>query len=288
MPRLIVNGDDLGMTPGVNAGILRAHHEGIVTSSTVMVNMADAEAGINAAVQEAPKLALGVHINLCEGRPVLPPEAVPSLVDANGNFFPPDELLQIAMQFDGDELYAEIKAQVEHFVALAGTPPTHLDTHYHVAYLHPLALAATLRIAHEYGGLPLREFRPVGNEDQMLDDLITFMPEVERGLFAQLLPMLRSVIEVAPAPPNMPTRFETGFSRDNTALGDLLNILVTLPNDGTVTELLCHPGQAPDPAHPNITARQQELNVLTHPTTLEVIERYNIELISYADLQAEG
>ncbi len=287
MPRLIVNGDDLGFTPGVNVGILKAHHEGIVTSSTVMVNMPHAEAGIHAALEQAPELALGLHINLCAGRPVLDPAEVPSLVDAAGNFFPPEELLQIAMQFDGDELYAEIAAQIDRFHELAGRLPTHLDCHYHVAYLHPLALEATLRLAHEHGNLPLRRFHPYGDEAKMLDDLASFMPDIDRGFFAQLLPMLRQVIDNAPTPPNMPANFESGFGREHTALGDMLNILVTLPDD-TVTELLCHPGQAPDPTHPRIEARQQELDILTHPTTLEVVERYDIQLITYADLQTEG
>lgn len=287
MPRLIVNGDDLGFTPGVNTGIFKAHHEGIVTSSTVMINMPYAEAAIKTAQREAPHLGLGLHINLCEGRPVLAAEDVPSLVNADGLFYSPEELMQIAMQFDGNELHAEIAAQIERFISLVGQLPTHMDTHYHIAYLHPLALQATLKLAHQYENLPLRRFHPFDDEDKMLDDLQDFMPDIDRSFFAMLLPMLRDVMEQSPIAPNMPTRFEVGFGRNHTALGDLLNILVTLPED-TVTELLCHPGQAPDPIHPNIASRQQELDVLTHPTTLEVIERYNIDLINYAQLQAEG
>ena len=42
--RLIVNADDYGKTAGVIRGIIRAHREGIVTSTTVMMNMAQVEA----------------------------------------------------------------------------------------------------------------------------------------------------------------------------------------------------------------------------------------------------
>ena len=35
--RLVVNADDLGLTAGVNDGILRAHEHGIVTSASLLV-----------------------------------------------------------------------------------------------------------------------------------------------------------------------------------------------------------------------------------------------------------
>jgi chitin disaccharide deacetylase len=36
--RLIVNGDDFGISPGVNAGLVRAHREGILSSASLMVD----------------------------------------------------------------------------------------------------------------------------------------------------------------------------------------------------------------------------------------------------------
>jgi len=38
MRRLIINADDFGLSPGVSRGILRAYREGILTSTTFMVN----------------------------------------------------------------------------------------------------------------------------------------------------------------------------------------------------------------------------------------------------------
>ena len=37
-PLLIVNADDFGITAGVSAGILAAHNDGIVTSTSVLAN----------------------------------------------------------------------------------------------------------------------------------------------------------------------------------------------------------------------------------------------------------
>lgn len=286
MPQLVVNGDDLGFSPGVNRGVLKGHQDGIVTSTTVMMNMPFAEQGLTDALTHAPHLGIGVHVNLCEGRPVCDPERVSTLVDDDGYFFPPDELMQAAMQFAADELHAEIAAQIERFVQISGQNPTHLDAHYHVSYLHPFALEAKLALAREYGNLPLRNFNPFGDDTLLIKQLSVALPGVDSTIIRQILPMLRDVFASAPTPPHMPTVFETGFWGDHTALGDLLNILVTLPQ-ATPVELLCHPGIGPDPHHPKIERREHELTQLTHATTMEVIERYNIELIHYGHLGAK-
>jgi predicted glycoside hydrolase/deacetylase ChbG (UPF0249 family) len=83
---LIVNADDLGIFPGVNRGILEAHLNGIITSTTAMINLPDAEEGIRMVQREAPRLGMGLHFNLSFGAPVTPPEQVPSLIKANGRF----------------------------------------------------------------------------------------------------------------------------------------------------------------------------------------------------------
>lgn len=36
--KLIVNGDDFGLSPGVNRGIIESYLNGILTSTTLMVN----------------------------------------------------------------------------------------------------------------------------------------------------------------------------------------------------------------------------------------------------------
>ena len=75
--RLIVNADDFGRTHQVSDGILSAHCDGIVTSTTVMMSMPGAARDLTRALAEAPKLGLGVHLVFTAGRPLLPPEWVP-------------------------------------------------------------------------------------------------------------------------------------------------------------------------------------------------------------------
>ena len=52
-----------------------------------------------------------------------------------------------------------LAAQLERFMELAGKLPSHMDAHYHVAFMHPAALEATLALAQEHQ-LPLRNAFP--------------------------------------------------------------------------------------------------------------------------------
>ena len=83
--KLIINADDYGRAPGVSRGILQAHREGIVTSTTVMINQPDVEPQLTQALA-CPELGIGLHLVFSAWRPVLPPELIPSLVDPGGSF----------------------------------------------------------------------------------------------------------------------------------------------------------------------------------------------------------
>src|SRR3954471_5701556 len=79
--RLIINADDLGYDPAVTDGILRAMTEGVVTSTTLMVNTPNAA---EAATRARP-LAVGLHLNLARWKPLS--SAIPvSLLGRAGDF----------------------------------------------------------------------------------------------------------------------------------------------------------------------------------------------------------
>ncbi len=108
MKRLIVNADDFGRSAGVDRGIMRAHREGIVTSTTFMANAPGAE--IAAALARAtPTLDVGVHLVLSYARPLTDPARIPSLVRADGTFGRPSQLL--TRDLDRDEALIEYRAQ---------------------------------------------------------------------------------------------------------------------------------------------------------------------------------
>ena len=83
MKQLIVNADDFGLTLGVSKGIVDAHKEGIVSSTTLMANGAAFGTAVSIS-RRTPGLGIGVHLNLTTGKPVSPARSIPTLVDRDG------------------------------------------------------------------------------------------------------------------------------------------------------------------------------------------------------------
>jgi predicted glycoside hydrolase/deacetylase ChbG (UPF0249 family) len=148
---LIVNADDFGLGPGINAGIARAAAEGILTSVSLMAN-GPALADALAMLPSWPHVSPGVHLALVGGRPVCRPEEVPSLVDRTGRF--PAGYRELVQRFlrggiRSADVYREWSAQVR-LLRERGVLLTHLDSHQHLHVL-PGLLPAALRVARESG-----------------------------------------------------------------------------------------------------------------------------------------
>jgi predicted glycoside hydrolase/deacetylase ChbG (UPF0249 family) len=117
---LIINADDLGLAPGVNQAVIDLHQAGVVSSTSLMVNMP----GFNDAVKRvrhAPTLGVGLHFNLSEGFPIAPANWIPSLVDHKGEF-------SNSLGWDESDVMTELKAQMQRLQS-AGINPTHIDSH---------------------------------------------------------------------------------------------------------------------------------------------------------------
>jgi len=135
---LVVNADDLGLTDGVNAGILHAARHGIVTSASLMVRAPAAEAAARA-VRALPGLSVGLHLDLAEW-------------EHDGEQWRP--LYEVVDNGDAEAVAGELGRQLDRFEALVGRPPSHLDSHQHVHTsepVHGLVLAAGGRL-----GVPVR------------------------------------------------------------------------------------------------------------------------------------
>ena len=139
---LIVNADDLGMGPEVDAGILRAHDEGIVTSASLMVHGSSVAEGTRGALQR-PRLGLGLHVDLGEWALRAGTwHRVRGTVDLD----------------DLEAVCAEVEAQVARFRRLTGRDPDHLDSHQHVHRDEPVRTA--MRAIAAWLGVPLRHEGP--------------------------------------------------------------------------------------------------------------------------------
>jgi len=141
--RLIINADDLGYDPAVNEGIVLAMRGGVVTSATLMVNLAHSEHG--AAL--ARGLPVGLHLNLSRGSPVS--ERFPASLLRAGAF---DET--VGGSLSPEVVAEEAEAQLARAEDLLGGPATHVDVHRHL-HRFPAVLEGLSRVAGRRG-LPVR------------------------------------------------------------------------------------------------------------------------------------
>ncbi|HXV27697.1 MAG TPA: ChbG/HpnK family deacetylase [bacterium] len=148
---LIVNADDCNLTPGVTRAILKCHDEGIVSSTTWMVNLPFTPDTVRSVLKRRG-LGVGIHLNVTLGMPVSSPQKVRSLIDSEGRFSKLQK--QLGKLPEKRDLVIEYASQVEKFKKIFGRYPTHLDTH-HQVHDHPLFFHALIQVAIRYG-LPIR------------------------------------------------------------------------------------------------------------------------------------
>ncbi|PKM80309.1 MAG: chitooligosaccharide deacetylase, partial [Firmicutes bacterium HGW-Firmicutes-13] len=148
--KLIVNADDLGYSPGINRGIIYGFREGIITSTTLMINQKYSGEGIKLA-KTHPGLGTGIHINLTKEKPVSGADRVPSLLDRSENFWDVDNFYR--KHIAEEEVQAEAAAQIQKAVD-SGLNLTHIDAHHHLQF-HPVVIKVLIQMAKKYK-LPLR------------------------------------------------------------------------------------------------------------------------------------
>ena len=149
--RVIVTADDFGASIAVNDAVEIAHRDGVLSAASLMVT-GDAAANAVERARTMPALGVGLHLVLVEGRPALPPECIPDLVDANGLFG--SDMVRTAFRIAlkpaaRRQLRAEIVAQFDAFAA-TGLTLDHVNAHKHF-HLHPMIAAAVLEIGSRYG-----------------------------------------------------------------------------------------------------------------------------------------
>lgn len=270
--RLIVNADDYGRTPSVSRGICDAHLNGLVTTTTVMINLPGALEDVRRGIECAPNLAFGVHLNLTYGKPLTPPDRVPTLIDANGWFHGKHQMFSNPEILDLDEVKMECKAQIERFFQ-AETELDHLDSHHHfgIASSEIWILIAELAVEYDCG---VRTSFP---NDIREEDLAELYPADMIG-FSKT--QEKDQLETLSIP--HPDYFYASFFGKYAVLDHLIKLLEKLPNG--VSEIMCHPGYSDDSLEQTSgynRIREQELAALTDQSALSTIAAGNIELHTY-------
>jgi hopanoid biosynthesis associated protein HpnK len=287
MKELILNADDFGMTRGVNEGIIRAHREGVLTSTTLMACGAAFEDAVERA-KANPGLAVGCHLVLVGGLAIAPREEISSLVDQAGRL--PETLsVFVARVSSGrvrtEEIEREMRAQMEKIRA-AGIEPTHLDTHKHT-HAHPIVMEALGRVARTTGITRVR--KPIENLRDSWETSRSNGP----GLSKQLL-AAAAVRAVAPRFNAVSRKY--GLHSPDYFLGlattgqlgpAMLRRMIESLAEGQ-TEIMLHPGVCDAELRKSGSRLQQqretELEGLLDAGVRSAIEERGIRLISYREV----
>jgi predicted glycoside hydrolase/deacetylase ChbG (UPF0249 family) len=269
---LVVNADDYGLTPGVCRGIIDAHRDGIVTSTSVLT---PAPAfGAHARTLRESGLAAGLH--LCavgEDPPLLSAREVPTLVDRNGRFaLTWKQFVRRAVrgQIDAADLAREFEAQ-HAAVVESGIRPTHVDSHQNL-HLWPSVSAVVIDLAVRHQIPVLRVTRT-----QALSPLSTGV----RFLGARAARRARRAGLVVP---DAAVGLDTAGAVDEVTLRAMIE---RLGKSRGHADLTVHPGEDPDPDRDRYAwgySWPGELQALTSRGLREHVKSNGLSLGSFADL----
>ncbi len=255
MKTLIINADDFGFTRDVNAGIVHAHREGVLTSTTLMANGGAFDDAVRLA-HETPSLDVGCHLVLIQGRALTTGQAFPET--------PRDVLM--GMLRGGFDVSAEFRAQIQKLID-AGVQVTHLDSHKHT-HIMPSVFRTVVRLAQEfqipYVRLPFDRTAPyLGRLCSVLD------PRYRK--FA----MRRNV--------RMTDHF-LGYRLTGTLNEETLQTALSGLQKGT-TEFMCHPGFLDSELQAASTrlkdSRVRELEALVSPRIRRFIDEAGVRLATF-------
>ena len=269
--RLIVNADDFGRSHPINQAIISAHQDGILTTTSLMVNGDAFEEAVELAKQN-PKMGVGLHLTLVCGTSALSPGQIPGLVDPNQDFSDNPALAGIQYFFLPHlkkHLLKEIDAQFNKF-SKTGLKMDHVNGHLNI-HLHPTIFKILIQHADRWG---IHHFRLTQEPFKM-----NLRMSQGRGLYrlshaaifrclsSWAKPQLqkRSILFTS----NVFGLLQTGFVDESY----LMKLIPALPKGDS--ELYCHPCM--------LQARH-ELDALLSSKAKQLIKQLEIQLVRYQDL----
>jgi len=265
---LIIHADDLAVAHSEDAASFDALDNHAATSASIMVPCPWLTE-VAAYAKAHPDADLGLHLTLTaewktdRWGPIESKDKVPSLLDPDGYLWP--EVAPAIQHIKADEAEREIRAQVEHAIAM-GIHPTHLDSHMGTLFSRPDLIAAYIKVAHDYRLPFLAMLTP--NAPASLKSLLN-----ENDL------LLDSVVI---ADPSVQTTHWKDFYLDaikNLKPG-LTEIIVHLAHDDAES-------QAVMVDHPDYGAawRQRDYDAITSPELKKAIQDNHVILVQWKDLK---
>jgi len=253
---LVIRTDDGGMSHSANMAIEKLIDTGLPVSVSVMFptpwHLETVEM-----LKRHPNVAVGVHLTLnsewknYRWGPVLGRTAVPSLVDADGYFFPSSEALD-ANHPDLKQVDAELRAQVQAAMR-SGLKIDYLDYHMGTVYDHPEFREIAERIAKE-NGLGMMQYFGEPRYNPQYEARPRDKPDSLVALVGRLKPGITVLV--------------THVGIDNAELGALLD----MNTDGGLAEMSKN--------------RQGELDAVTSQRFRDAVKAHNVKLLTYRQVIA--
>lgn len=253
--RLIINGDDFGLTEGVTKGIIKGIKEGIITDTSALVN-SDYFIDASILAKEEGILSMGVHLTITFLKPVL--KGLKNIVDKDGYFY--RKPLLIPAPYDYIEIEDELRAQIEKFLS-TGLKLNHLDTHHIFSIMDEKIFEIVVKLAKEYNVPIRRDFSLSNNEEQLFD--------IARKNIINTTDILL---------------FQSGKVVTKEYIVKNVN---KYKEEEIDVEILAHPGYVDENLKKlsSLTYnREKELEVYLDSEIKQYIKKSNVKLISYCDL----
>lgn len=221
-----------------------------------MANMPGTEHAVGL-LKEMPKIAVGVHLTLTCGKPILE-NKVSSLINENGYFYKLSDIEGKKININKDELYAEWKEQINRLYSY-GVELSHIDSHHHVHTFEEINEVAS-KISKKYN-LPIRNCKDIKDSNGInFLDLCNYSPI--RDMSHKYLSVRKECFEVIES-----------------------NILNNINFEKS--EAMCHPAFLDslllEGSSFNI-ARIREVDILCDPHMKELINKYEIKLCNYNNI----
>ncbi len=282
---LITNSDDFGLNESITDAIIETHINGIMTSTSIMLNMPGFEYAINK-VKIIETLGVGIHFNLTEGYPVCDPSKIPLLLNEIGQFKSNNEqrknLLFGKEQFR--QVVIELDAQLTKLLDY-GISPSHFDSHHHITGL-PVAFRGSMQIAKKFRIKSARitsinyHFNPDTSAFYKFSKIPMLICNTPKAfIHNRNKRRLRKEDFITPDDKILPTRV---LEINQNKILQFLNVLSIIKPG--VTEISFHPGYAGSYLNDSLNFEQTRINdyeIALNPVIQSYIKNNNILLANF-------
>lgn len=244
MVRIIINADDCGLNPDVNAAIDRALTVNAISSTTILANSKYLDE-VHRMVERHPNASFGIHLNITEGKSLTKSEVFLKygVTDSNGLFVKGNSK---RCSYPSDELKKAIKeewnAQLDLLINQEQFPISHVDGHHH-CHTWPGLEGILVELMKQYGLTKTR--------NRYYSPSVTFRQKIKSYVLRILVPFSNSVPTLRRYTKDIILFNKYNRCLKNNAIittdyfgsyDDLSKILVEVRLKDKIVELMCHPG----------------------------------------------